>query len=54
MDPKWPVTWTQIWTHSEDTSNQQPATLRLTGGKRSVSRPLRPCAGRCRIVRHRP
>jgi hypothetical protein len=23
------------------------------GGKRNVSRPLRPCAGRCRIVRHR-
>ena len=29
----------------------EPATLRLTGGKRSVSRPLRRCAGRCRIAR---
>ena len=32
----------------------EPATLRLTGGKRSVSRPLRPCVGCRRIVRHPP
>ena len=31
----------------------EPATLRLTGGKRNVSRSLRPGAGRCRIGRHR-
>jgi hypothetical protein len=30
----------------------EPATLRLTGGKNGVSRSLRPCAGRCRSVRH--
>jgi hypothetical protein len=30
----------------------EPATLRLTGGKRNVSRPLRRFAGHCRIVRH--
>jgi len=29
----------------------EPATLRLTGGKRNVSRPLRLSAGRCRIAR---
>ncbi len=29
----------------------EPATLRLTGGTRSVSRPLPRCAGRCRFVR---
>ena len=29
----------------------EPATLRLTGEKRSVSRPLRRCAPRCRIER---
>src|SRR5205814_3768184 len=31
----------------------EPATLRLTAGKRNVSRPLRACAGHCRIERHR-
>jgi hypothetical protein len=30
----------------------EPGTLRLTGGKNVVSRPLRRCAGRCRITRH--
>ena len=30
----------------------EPGTLRLTGGTRSVSRPLRRCAGRCRIAHH--
>ena len=30
------------------------ATLRLTGGKRNVSRPVPRCAGRCRSVRCRP
>jgi hypothetical protein len=30
----------------------EPATLRLTGGQRSVSRPLRRFAGRCRIALH--
>ena len=30
----------------------EPTTLRLTGGKRSVSRPLRACVGRCRILLH--
>jgi hypothetical protein len=28
----------------------EPGTLRLRGGKRNVSRTLRPCAGRCRIL----
>ena len=32
----------------------EPATLRLTGGKRNVSRALRPPARRCRIAHHRP
>ena len=30
----------------------EPATLRLTAGKRNVSRALPPCAGGCRIARH--
>jgi integrase len=32
----------------------EPTTLRLTGGKRNVSRRLRPCAGRGRIARNHP
>src|SRR6185295_13367524 len=31
----------------------EPTTLRLTGGKRNLSRPLRPCAGRWWIALHR-
>ena len=31
----------------------EPGTLRLTAGKRNISRPLRPYAGRYRIARYR-